>query len=167
MNCYSLLQQNCYIFMVFIVFPLIAREDVTLEIDLSTLENHRKSIECLKSFLAQSLNLFQIHSLCVVSTMVDVVDLLKYNEVVRHRYFKALVKLPWKELVRNREASFHSIRSIFVHVLSATDYWLDFLQKENLHSKKDYDRYTNLEQVEGLHGTRRRPNPRIPQNINR
>ena len=79
--------------------------------------------------------------------MVDIVDLLNYNEVVRHRYFKALTKLPWKELIRNREASFHSIRSIFVHVLSATDYWLDFLQKENLHSKKDYDRYTTLEQV--------------------
>jgi uncharacterized damage-inducible protein DinB len=79
--------------------------------------------------------------------MVDIVDLLNYNEVVRHRYFKALTKLPWKELIRNREASFHSIRSIFVHVLSATDYWLDFLQKENLHSKKDYGRYTTLEQV--------------------
>jgi uncharacterized damage-inducible protein DinB len=79
--------------------------------------------------------------------MVDIVDLLNYNEVVRHRYFKALTKLPWKELIRNREASFHSIRSIFVHVLSATDYWLDFLQKENLHSKKDYDRYTTPEQV--------------------
>lgn len=98
--------------------------------------------------------------------MVDVVDLLNYNEVVRHRYFEALTKLPWKELIRNREASFHSIRSIFVHVLGATDYWLDFLQKENLHSKKDYDRYTTLTS-QGLHGTRRRPDPRIRQNINR
>jgi uncharacterized damage-inducible protein DinB len=79
--------------------------------------------------------------------MVDIADLLNYNEVVRHRYFEALTNLSWKELIRNREASFHSIRSIFVHVLSATDYWLDFLQKENLHSKKDYDRYATLEQV--------------------
>ena len=79
--------------------------------------------------------------------MVDVVDLLKYNEVVRHRYFKTLAKLSWREFTKNREASFHSIRNIFVHVLSATDYWLDFLQKENLHSKKDYDKYVSLEQV--------------------
>ena len=79
--------------------------------------------------------------------LVDIKKLLEYNENVRHRYFESFVKLSWKEFIKNREASFHSIRSIFVHVLSATDYWLDLLQKENLHSEKDYDRYTTLEQV--------------------
>jgi uncharacterized damage-inducible protein DinB len=82
-----------------------------------------------------------------MSTMVDVVDLLKYNETVRHRYFETLSKLSWQELIKNREASFHSIRNIFVHVLGATDYWLDFLQKQNLHSKKDYDKYRTFEEV--------------------
>jgi uncharacterized damage-inducible protein DinB len=82
-----------------------------------------------------------------VPTLIDVVDLLDYNETVRHRYFKALSKLPWKELTKNREASFHSIRNVFVHILSAIDYWLDFLQKENVHSKKDYDKYTTLKEV--------------------
>lgn len=79
--------------------------------------------------------------------MVDVVDLLEYNETVRHRYFETLSRLSWKELIKNREASFHSIRNIFVHVLGAIDYWLDFLQKQNLHSKKDYDKYRTLEEV--------------------
>lgn len=79
--------------------------------------------------------------------MVDVIKLLEYNETVRHRYFETLSRLSWKELVKNREASFHSIRNIFVHVLGAIDYWLDFLQKQNLHSKKDYDRYRTLEEV--------------------
>jgi uncharacterized damage-inducible protein DinB len=79
--------------------------------------------------------------------MVEVRKLLEYNEVVRHKYFECFTKLSWKEFVKNREASFHSIRSIFVHTLGAMDYWLDFLQKQNLHSKKDYDDYRTLEQV--------------------
>jgi uncharacterized damage-inducible protein DinB len=79
--------------------------------------------------------------------MVDVRSLLKYNESVRHRYFESLTKLPWKEFTKNREASFHSIRNIFVHTLSAIDYWLDFLQKENLHSKREFDEYKTFDQV--------------------
>jgi uncharacterized damage-inducible protein DinB len=79
--------------------------------------------------------------------MVDVKKLLEYNETVRHRYFETFTKLPWEEFTKNREASFHSMKNIFVHTLSAVDYWLDFLQKQNLHSKKKYDEYKTLEQV--------------------
>jgi uncharacterized damage-inducible protein DinB len=80
--------------------------------------------------------------------MVDVRKLLEYNERVRHRYFKALSRLPWKEFVKNREASFHSLRNIFVHTLSAIDYWLDFLQKENLHSHRNFGQYQTFQDVE-------------------
>jgi uncharacterized damage-inducible protein DinB len=76
-----------------------------------------------------------------------VVDLLEYNEKARHEYFETLSKLPWDELTKNREASFHSIKNIFVHILSAIDYWLDYLQEENLHAKKDYDNYASLKEV--------------------
>jgi uncharacterized damage-inducible protein DinB len=79
-----------------------------------------------------------------------VVDLLEYNEKVRHGYFVTLSKLPWNELTKDREASFHSIRNIFVHILSAIDYWLDFLQNENLHLRKDYDKYASLEEVKAF-----------------
>ncbi len=83
----------------------------------------------------------------VVSAMVDVQKLLEYNEIVRHRYFEKLTRLSWEEFTKNREASFHSIRNIFVHTLGAIDYWLDFLQSENLHSKRKYDEYETIEQV--------------------
>ena len=39
------------------------------------------------------------------------------------------------------------MKNIFVHTLGAIDYWLDFLQKQNLHSKKKYKEYETLEQV--------------------
>jgi uncharacterized damage-inducible protein DinB len=79
--------------------------------------------------------------------VVDVRDLLEYNETVRHRYFETFAILSWREFIKNREASFHSIRNIFVHTLGAIDYWLDILQKQNYHSKKDYDKYRDLDEV--------------------
>ena len=79
--------------------------------------------------------------------MVDIGELLTYNESVRHKYFESFTKLPWNEFTKNREASFHSIRNIFVHTLGAIDYWLDFLQKKNLHSEREFDEYKTFEEV--------------------
>ena len=73
--------------------------------------------------------------------MVDVENLSAYNKEVRHRYFDALCKMSWEEFTKNREASFHSIRDIFVHTLSVIDYWLDFLQNQKLYSRKEFDEY--------------------------
>ncbi len=79
--------------------------------------------------------------------MVEVRQLLEYSEMVRHRYFEALARLPWNEFVKNREASFHSLRNIFIHTMGAIDYWLDFLQKENLHSHRKFDEYRTVQDV--------------------
>jgi uncharacterized damage-inducible protein DinB len=83
----------------------------------------------------------------LVMLMVEAKQLLEYNEKVRHRYFETFTKLPWDEFVKNREASFHSFRNIFIHTLGATDYWLDFLQKEDLHSHKKFDEYQTFQDV--------------------
>lgn len=83
----------------------------------------------------------------MVPIVVDVRRLLEYNQNARHRYFESLTKLSWEEFTENREASFHSIRNIFVHTLGAIDHWLDFLQRQTLHSKKEYNEYRTFEQV--------------------
>jgi uncharacterized damage-inducible protein DinB len=79
--------------------------------------------------------------------MVEVRQLLEYNDKVRRKYFEALAKLSWEEFVKNREASFHSLRNIFIHTLGAIDYWLDFLQKENMRSHKKFDEYQTFQDV--------------------
>ena len=79
--------------------------------------------------------------------MVDVRKLLEYNETVRHRYLDKLSKLSWEELDKNREASFHSLKNIFVHTLGAVDYWIDFLKKESLRSRMRYDEYLTIKDV--------------------
>ncbi|HVP40533.1 MAG TPA: DinB family protein [Candidatus Krumholzibacteriaceae bacterium] len=79
--------------------------------------------------------------------MVDIKDLLAYNDAERRAFFKAFAKLSWDEFTKNREASFHSIRNIFIHTLNATDYWLDFLQKEDQCSKKKFEEYKTLKEI--------------------
>ena len=79
--------------------------------------------------------------------MVDIQDLLEYNRQVRHRYLDAMSRIPWEELVKNREASFHSIRNIFVHTLRAIDHWLDFLLKEHTLKIKNYEEYESLDEL--------------------
>lgn len=79
--------------------------------------------------------------------MVEVKRLLEYTEEVRHRYLEALAKLPWNELVENREASWHSMRNIFIHTMGAIDHWLDFLNDEKLRTRKDFDNYKSIDDV--------------------
>lgn len=79
--------------------------------------------------------------------MVDVKELLEYNHVVRRRYFESLTKLPWNDFIENREASFNSIRNIFVHTLGAIDYWLDFLEKKHTRSERKFDEYRTYDDV--------------------
>jgi uncharacterized damage-inducible protein DinB len=79
--------------------------------------------------------------------MVDIKDLLAYNDTERRAFFKAFARLSWDEFTKNREASFNSIRNIFIHTLNATDYWLDFLQNENECSKKKFEEYKTLKEI--------------------
>jgi uncharacterized damage-inducible protein DinB len=79
--------------------------------------------------------------------MVDIRDLLAYNDAERRAFFKAFAKLSWREFIKNREASFHSIRNIFIHTLNATDYWLDFLQNDNQRSKRKFEEYKTLKEI--------------------
>ncbi len=79
--------------------------------------------------------------------MVEIKALLAYNDSERRAFFKALSKLSWEEFTKDREASFGSIRNIFVHTLNATDFWLDFLLKENLCSRKKFEEYRSLEEI--------------------
>jgi len=79
--------------------------------------------------------------------MVEVVKLLEYSLEARHRYFDALSKLPWSEFVKNREASWHSIRNIFIHTLQAIDFWIRFLQSDQPREDRRFDDYKTCEDV--------------------
>jgi uncharacterized damage-inducible protein DinB len=79
--------------------------------------------------------------------MVEIGKLLKYNEQVRRRYFEAFTTLSWEEFTANREASFHSIRNIFIHTLYAVNHWLNFLEKEKDKPYPKFSKYKTFEDI--------------------
>jgi uncharacterized damage-inducible protein DinB len=79
--------------------------------------------------------------------MVDIKKLLAYNVVERHAFFEAFAKLSWDEFTKNREASFNSIRNIFVHSINGPNHWLDFLQGKPEREYREFDKYKTLDEI--------------------
>lgn len=79
--------------------------------------------------------------------MVEIVSFLQYNMDVRHRYFDTLAKLSREELIKNREASFHSLRNILIHTLNAINHWLDILLNEQLYIRRQFDEYESIDDI--------------------
>ena len=79
--------------------------------------------------------------------MVEVSKLLEYNRIERRAFFTKFTELTWEQFTENREASFHSMRNIFIHTLQAVDFWLDYLQKQNVGSKKKFDEFKSFEDL--------------------
>lgn len=94
---------------------------------------------------ARNLNRCQ-HQLQVFE-MVNVEHLPEHNKEVGHKYFDALTRLPWTDVVRDRGASWHSLRSIFIHTLRAVDYWLDALEGADKHADTAFDEYQSMEDL--------------------
>ena len=60
-----------------------------------------------------------------MTTTADLRSIYQYNWRVLRDYGDALAKLPEQELLKNREATYHSLKNIFHHILSVHDGWLN------------------------------------------
>lgn len=74
--------------------------------------------------------------------MVNVTSLFEYNWHCRRKFLEAMSKLPWEKLVENREASFNSMRNIFLHSLESEQGWIRHLGRGSMGDwvKHEYDR---------------------------
>lgn len=68
-----------------------------------------------------------------------IVSFYRYNSDVRKRYFDAMEKLPWEDVIRDRGASFPSIRDVFLHVLNAYRYWFQYAIYDKLGEYRKID----------------------------
>ena len=78
--------------------------------------------------------------------MKRILRFYRYNSDVREKYLGAIERLPWEEVVKERDASFSSIRDIFIHVLNAYRYWFQYGIKDNLkeYSGADLGDFNNV-----------------------
>jgi uncharacterized damage-inducible protein DinB len=63
--------------------------------------------------------------------MMKTLKLLEYSQFLRHKYLETLSQLPWEELVKDRGASFPSLRDIYVHIVFVVDAYINYMLQGN------------------------------------
>jgi len=79
---------------------------------------------------------------------MKIIKMMEYNQYLRHRYFDALIKLPWDEWMKNRGASFDSFRNIFLHCVEVLDRYVQFriLGKPEL-PRINFDDFDSIDKI--------------------
>ena len=81
--------------------------------------------------------------------MIDITRLMEYNQYLRHAYFDELKVLPWDELVKDKDASFGSLRNVFLHCIAVFDFANRLIQEnENTFTRIDYEDYDTVEKIQ-------------------
>ncbi|MRR15624.1 MAG: hypothetical protein EG826_04100 [Deltaproteobacteria bacterium] len=79
---------------------------------------------------------------------MDVLSLLKYSEFLRHKYLETLSTLPWEEVVKDRGASFPSLRDIYLHMVFVADAYINYaLQGMRNYPNVNYGEYDSIEKM--------------------
>src|SRR3989337_4283990 len=79
----------------------------------------------------------------------DAFRLMGYATFLKHRYFDALAKLAWDELVRNRDASFSSMRDVFLHIVNVEDSYINYIlaKKGGKYTPYDFSKFSSLDAI--------------------
>jgi uncharacterized damage-inducible protein DinB len=62
---------------------------------------------------------------------LDIRDLFRYNWHCHRKFLKSMAEIPWEIVTENCDASFDSIRDIFVHSLQAEHAWIRRLARKS------------------------------------
>jgi uncharacterized damage-inducible protein DinB len=78
-----------------------------------------------------------------------ILSFYRYNSDIRKKYLTAIGELAWEEVIKDRGASFHSIRNVFLHVLDAYRYWFDYGLRDSLkeYRRADRDSFRNIDDM--------------------
>jgi len=76
------------------------------------------------------------------------VKLMEYNQFLNRKYLETLSKLSWEEVIKDRSASFPSLRDIFLHVLAVTDGYINYVQTGTMNFPNlDFNEYGSIEKI--------------------
>ena len=62
---------------------------------------------------------------------MNTLKLLEYSQFLRHKYLETLSKLPWEEAIKDRGASFSSLRDIYLHIVFVVDANINYILQGN------------------------------------
>ena len=79
---------------------------------------------------------------------MNVIKLLEYSQFLLHRYLDTFSKLPWDEFVKVRDASFDSLRDIFLHCVEVLDRYVNHRIQGNAELPRiNFDDYDSMDKV--------------------
>ncbi len=59
--------------------------------------------------------------------MLNINEMYEYSSRVRRKFLQKLAELPWEEVVKNREASYYSMKSILIHIIDNEDWIVNWV----------------------------------------
>jgi uncharacterized damage-inducible protein DinB len=80
---------------------------------------------------------------------MDYQQIFEYNRLVRRSFLDILAELPWSEVVTDREASFYSLRNIFLHTLDVEEFLIHHLLQGTLENriKRAFDEFNDIDSM--------------------
>ncbi|MGI0084170.1 MAG: DinB family protein [Nitrososphaerales archaeon] len=82
--------------------------------------------------------------------MLSIQELYQYSARVRRKFAEKLAQMPWDEINKNREASFHSMKNIMLHVIDNEDWMVNWVVKnkgKEYKREKKSDDYIDMKMV--------------------
>ena len=79
---------------------------------------------------------------------MKVIKLIEYSQFLKHSYLDTFSKLPWEDVVKDRGASFGSLRNIYLHCIEVLDRYVNYriLGDPEL-PRINFDDYDSMEKV--------------------
>ncbi|MBN1664087.1 MAG: DinB family protein [Deltaproteobacteria bacterium] len=79
---------------------------------------------------------------------MNTVKLLEYSQFLNRKYLEAMGKLPWEDVVKDRGASFPSLRDIYLHIVFVEDAYINYAVQGNpKYPSINYNDYDNMEKI--------------------
>jgi uncharacterized damage-inducible protein DinB len=79
---------------------------------------------------------------------MKIIEMMGYGQYLRHSYLDTFSKLPWYEFVKSRNASFDSLRDIFLHCVEALDRYVNHIIQGNAELPRiNFNDYDSMDKV--------------------
>ena len=76
--------------------------------------------------------------------------MVRYVHTVRKMYLQALNELPWDEVIKDRQASFSSLRDIFVHALGVENRIINYVIQGKFPGYEKWDKIVDLKKLSNI-----------------
>jgi uncharacterized damage-inducible protein DinB len=79
---------------------------------------------------------------------MNTLKLIEYSQFLRHKYLETISKLPWEDIIKDRGASFPSLRDVYLHMVFVVDAYINYvLQGNPNYPGIDYNEYDSIEKI--------------------